>query len=237
MIYTVELLRQKDRDSESYRQTIEYDVKDDSMNVASLLRELNMNKDLKDIKGNPAEEIKWECSCLQKKCGSCAMRINRVPSLACSTLLSSFKKRRIILEPLKKFPVVTDLIVDRSIMQENLKTIAQWFEKNVSVNEKTGDTAYEASRCLQCGCCLEVCPNFLPGDDFFSAAAFVPFTRILAEQGERDDLKNRLYDLHVYKGCGKSLSCRDICPAKIDTERLLVNSNAIAIWKRHLSKC
>ena len=56
MIYTVELLRQKDRDSESYRQTIEYDVKDDSMNVASLLRELNMNKDLKDIKGNPAEE-------------------------------------------------------------------------------------------------------------------------------------------------------------------------------------
>ena len=43
------------------------------------------------------------------------------------------------------------------------------------------------------------------------------------------------YKKHIYEGCGKSLACRNICPANIDMDRLLVNSNAITLWK-HLFK-
>ena len=94
---------------------------------------------------------------------------------------------------------------------------------------------YEASRCLQCGCCLEVCPNFDPEGTFFGMAAAVPVTRLLAElpASQREEL-SRLYREHVFEGCGKSLACRNVCPAGIDIDRMLVNSNAAAVWKRFL---
>ena len=70
-------------------------------------------EEILDIDGIPVGEIAWECSCLQKKCGACAMRINGVPRLACDTKIGDLKSKTVTLEPLKKFPVVRDLIVDR----------------------------------------------------------------------------------------------------------------------------
>ncbi len=56
-----------------------------------------------------------------RKCGACAMLINERPRLACSTFLHMLKGSTITLEPLSKFPLVRDLIVDRSNLFENLK--------------------------------------------------------------------------------------------------------------------
>ena len=56
-----------------------------------------------------------------RKCGACAMLINERPRLACSTFLHTLKGSTITLEPLSKFPLVRDLIVDRSNLFENLK--------------------------------------------------------------------------------------------------------------------
>ena len=44
------------------------------------------------------------------------------------------------------------------------------------------------------------------------------------------------YNEHIYKGCGKSLACKDICPAGIDMDKLLSKSNAVAVWKRLMKK-
>lgn len=235
MNYTIEILRQRGRDAEPYRQTVRFCTDDTEMSVATLLKTLNSMADLTDVNGKTVEKIEWECSCLQKKCGACAMRINGKPRLACDTKLGEFKNGVIVLEPLKKFPVITDLIVDRSVMMENLKSIGLWLEKEARHTKKGEDLAYEASRCLQCGCCLEVCPNLIPGEAFYSAASFVPTARVLSElpKKEKADIIDSYVD-KVYKGCGKSLSCRDICPAQIDVEHLLVNNNAVAVWKRFL---
>lgn len=63
-------------------------------------------------------------------------------------------------------------------------------------------------------------------------AAGVPMTRLLlALPASRRGEAARLYREHVYEGCGKSLACRDICPAGIDIDRMLVSSNAVAGWK------
>lgn len=235
MIYTIEILRQAACDSDSYRQTISFATDDAEMTVATLLKKLNSTPNLTDTNGKAVSKIQWECSCLQKKCGACAMRINGKPRLACDTKLSAFKNGNIILEPLKKFPVIADLIVDRSIMFENLKNIGLWLEKEARHTKKGENVTYEASRCLQCGCCLEVCPNFIPGEGFYSAASFVPTARVLSElpKKEKADILNSYVD-KIYKGCGKSLSCHDICPAQIDIEHLLVNNNAVAVWKRFI---
>ena len=233
MKITVRIKRQNSFEAEAFYQTILRDC-DAETNIATLLREINAEEVL-DIDGIPVGEIAWECSCLQKKCGACAMRINGMPRLACDTKIGDLKSKTVTLEPLKKFPVVRDLIVDRSVLRENLIALHNWLESEATKSRKTVDLAYDASRCIQCGCCLEVCPNFTAGESFFGAAAFVPASRILSQlpNGKKNDLVQE-YGKHIYIGCGKSLSCHDICPVGIDVEHKLSNSNAVAVWKRFL---
>mgnify|MGYP002237783630 CR=1 FL=1 len=95
-----------------------------------------------------------------RKCGACAMLINERPRLACSTFLHTLKGSTITLEPLRKFPLVRDLIIDRSILFENLKKLNLWLESEAYMNPWTHEPRYQSARCLMCGCCLEVCPNF-----------------------------------------------------------------------------
>lgn len=231
----IEILRQKDSVSKPYLQSIEYEALPEDT-VATLLTKLNAAPDLTDTNGDPVGKIHWQCSCLQKKCGACAMRINGIPRLACNTKLGEFKKGRLCLEPLRKFPTVRDLIVDRSVMMDQLKTIQNWLEQTAVHNEKAAELCYDASRCLQCGCCLEVCPNYTADGSFYGAAAFVPASKILSQlkKGNSQKLPEN-YRKSIYSGCGKSLSCHDICPAGIDVEQKLVNSNAVAVWKRYFN--
>jgi succinate dehydrogenase / fumarate reductase iron-sulfur subunit len=236
IIYTLRIKRQPSQREPSFWQDIEFDCEEGgSETIATALTAINQRTATVDTSGRPVGEIGWECSCLQKKCGACAMVINGRPGLACDAFLKNYKvKRPIVIEPLKKFPVIRDLIVDRSVMRENLKTVHAWMEgKAASVGEKQNDRMYDASRCLQCGCCLEVCPNFCRGDAFFGAAAAVPVSRLIQAMGknERKTIQTG-YQEHLYSGCGKSLACIDICPAKIDIGRTLSSTNALAIWKK-----
>ena len=126
--------------------------------------------------------------------------------------------------------------VNRALYQASknleLNETLRYLEKDINLTDKNTDTAYEASRCLMCGCCLEVCPNFYVGGDFYGAASFVPATRLItaANRGGAEELK-REYREHIYKGCGKSLVCKDICPAGIDMDKMLSKSNEVAVWK------
>ncbi len=231
-----DILRRKNAASKPYMQSFEYEYENGGMTVAAVLNELNRREPLKDINGENADLIRWECSCMQKKCGACAMLINGRPRLACDAKLSEYGDE-IRLEPFRKFPVVADLISDRTVIFENLKTIGAWLEKNAEIGENRAALAHESSRCLQCGCCLEVCPNFSADTKFKGMAAAVPLSRLVAQVSE--DEKKRIfkaYSKYFYSGCGKSLACRCICPAGIDAEMLMVNSNAAAIWKRKRKK-
>ena len=237
MKVTLEILRQARGETQSRLQRIAWETADDNATVATALADMNRQPALVDLDGQAVGRIEWECSCLQKKCGACAMRINGIPRLACDTKLAPLAGRPVRLEPLKKFPVVADLIVDRAALFDNLKAMKAWLDREVGLNARATDTAYEASRCLQCGCCLEVRPNFMPGGAFSGTAAMVPASRLIVElsPSKREEIY-KLYTRRVYNGCGKSLACRDICPAGIDVEGLLVNSNAIAVWKRTSGK-
>lgn len=224
------ILRQKSPEDSPHWQSVSYETQDLNATVASALTEIN--------EGVCAENpVRWLCSCLQKKCGACAMLINDAPRLACDAKLKEcMKKGRIRLAPLRKFPIVADLMVDRSVMQENLKTLELWAESNAALDEAHTQAAYDASRCLQCGCCLEVCPNFCAESEFFGAAGFTPLTRLLNSLADQDLQRVRgMYRRHIYSGCGKSLACEKVCPAGIDMEKLLLHSNALA-WAHRKKK-
>lgn len=228
-----DILRMDRQEKKPYRQSILYETEDENASVATALRKINADPDKRDIHGDRIAGIWWECSCLQKRCGACAMLVNGRPRLACDAKLKEFKKRRVTLEPLRKFPVVADLMVDRSILYENLRQIGVWLEEKAQLEPDRNDMVYESSRCLQCGCCLEVCPNFYAGGGFAGMAAFVPTARLLSELPDAQRKKIlEVYRRRIYEGCGKSLACRNICPAGIEIESLLVRSNAMAVWRR-----
>ena len=228
----IEILRRAGGSEKPYVQSFLYEPEQPGETVATALTRLNEQAELRDVEGSPAAPIRWDCSCLQKKCGACAMVINGRPGLACNARLSELREP-LRLEPLRKFPVVADLIVDRSALYEALRTLRLWFEDQAVMTQSAGEIGYAASMCLQCGCCLDVCPNYAPGERFAGMAGAVPMAKLLAQTSEarRAEL-SRLYRSHVFEGCGKSLACRNICPAEIEIERMLVNYNAIAVWKR-----
>ena len=86
MVYKIRIRRQERQKSDSYWQEFEYDGSKSS-SVATVLKELNSRTPLKDNSGNIFTPISWECSCMMRKCGACAMLINERPRLACSTFL------------------------------------------------------------------------------------------------------------------------------------------------------
>ena len=230
----LEILRRSSAEEKPVWQVIPYETADESATVASALQDINANPGQRDREGRPVSPVRGECSGLQKKCGACAMVIGGKPRLACDTFLREFaKKGRVTIEPLRKFPVIADLMVDRSAMRSHLKEMQLWMNQTAKTDGKQQADAYEASRCLQCGCCLEVCPEYAPDGDFYGAAAFVPGTREMISE-DRDSRKalDAAYRKYIFRGCGKSLACKEICPAGIDTDRMLSRSNAIAVWRR-----
>ncbi|MBR3326367.1 MAG: hypothetical protein IKG22_03490 [Atopobiaceae bacterium] len=227
------ILRRRSTEQEPYWQTFLFETADEEATVATALRELNERETLLDVAGNVAEAIRWENSCLQKKCGACAMVINGMPKLACATRLAELKREVVSLEPLRKFPVVADLLVDRGVLMQNLKDAQAWLEHDAVLEDRRWSMAYEASRCLQCGLCLEACPNFCAEGPFGGMAAMVPMARLLSQApGEQRAQLATSYRDVVFGGCGKSLACRAVCPAGIDIDGLLARSNAAALWHR-----
>lgn len=232
MVYKIRIKRQKEKNAPSYWQEFSYEG-EENISVAGILNELNSRTPLKDLNGKEAETISWECGCMVRKCGACAMRINGVPRLACATFLNTLKRNIVTLEPLSKFPLIKDLTVDRSFIFDKLKEINLWLESDAYQSSHTHEARYQSAKCLMCGCCLEICPNFSIESDFAGAVAPVNAFRIFDE--EQDDLHYRdllkEYKKHYFAGCGKSLSCQDICPAGIPVEELMVRSNAAGVWK------
>lgn len=202
-------------------QTFSYEG-DGNLTVADWLTTINQTE-------ARADRIAWECGCMEKKCGACAMRINGLPRLACSIFLKNGAKRgKLLLEPLSKFPLVKDLVVDRSSIFEMLRNMKIWAQEKVqSAYGQDYALQYKAGQCLQCGCCLEICPNFLAGGTFCGAAGMVEAYKSI-EQNEQDAHHAemiRAYHTHFFSGCGQSLSCLDVCPVKLPLDEIQARVN------------
>lgn len=217
----ISIKRQPSPQEEAHIQQFIY-TGDGNLTIADWLTKINQEEARKD-------RIVWECGCMEKKCGACAMLINEYPSLACSVFLKDAAKRgKIKLEPLSKFPLVKDLIVDRSSMFEMLKEMKVWLdEKNSSKFNWDEQLQYQAGQCLQCGCCLEVCPNFLAGEDFAGAAAMAAVYKAV-EQNTNDMHKNEMkeaYKKKFFNHCGQALSCKKVCPKNLALDEIQARMN------------
>ncbi len=212
----VRILRQQSPASEPYWEIFDYDGPSEN-SVAGVLDYINYNDDIATVEGRRSTRVGWECSCLQGICGACAMVINGAPALACETLVKDLKGSEIEIRPLRKFPVIHDLIVDRASIQENLTRTNMYIGEYQPSGDSDHAHQYAAAKCLKCGLCLEVCPNYVDGRTFYGAA----FANDCYLVASRNSAKGReiagVYGEHFGKGCSKSLSCVDVCPMKIPT--------------------
>ena len=220
----VKIKRQSSPTSAPYWQSFSYNG-DKHITVSALLDIINYTDDIFDVDGNPTTRVRWECSCLQAVCGGCAMIINGVPALACNTFVDKVVKTDLVLEPLSKFPVVADLIVDRSIIYENLNKAKAYIESRVVSDKKSYEHQYSVAKCLKCGLCLEVCPNYRTGENFYGAV-FANESYLIASQSEENPINIvKEYKVHFGAGCSKSLSCQSVCPVGIETLTSIMKMN------------
>ena len=228
MIVTIK--RQDRRDSHPYWQSYVYNGSRE-VTVAAVLDYLNYHDDLVNTEGHGARRIRWECSCLQKVCGACAMVINGTPSLACATFLRELSGEELILEPLTKFPVIADLQVDRSVIYRNLQRAEVYLRGYRGENKKEYPHQYQASKCLKCGLCLEVCPNYSSGEEFFGAV-FANESYLQGSLSRETEKIKKEYHRHFAAGCSKALSCESICPVGIPTLASIAKLNRGKILSR-----
>jgi succinate dehydrogenase / fumarate reductase iron-sulfur subunit len=220
----VKIKRQRSSDSEAYWQSFRYDGTK-HVTVSAVLDALNYTDDLFDVDGKPAPRIRWECSCMQAVCGGCAMIINGVPALACVTFVDEVKGDELVLEPLSKFPVVADLIVDRSVIYENLIKAKAYLDTIAKNDARQHEQLYSVAKCLKCGLCLEVCPNYRPGGDFFGAVLANESYLVASQTTNKKSQVIKEYKTHFGAGCSKALSCQSVCPMKIETITSIMRMN------------
>ncbi len=196
------------------------------MNVISALMEVQ--KSPKTVDGKPVAPVVWECACLEEVCGSCTMVINGRVRQSCSALVDQLAPNgeTITLEPMSKFPLVRDLIVDRQRMFEDMKNIRAWIHLDGThelgpgprESQEAQEERYPLSRCMTCGCCVEACPQYGEGLPFMGAFA-LNLVRLYNLHPSGAMHKNERLEAVMGEGgvadCGKAQNCVEVCPKEI----------------------
>ena len=192
-------------------------------NVVSVLMEIE--KSPKTREGKPTSPVVYDRACLEEVCGSCAMRVNGVSRMACTALIDQLEQP-IRLEPMARFPVLRDLVVDRQQMFEALKRVKAWIPIDGTYDLGPGPrmsgveaaTAYELSRCITCGNCLDVCPQINERSGFIGAAAISQARLFNSHPTGHMNAAERLEALIGEGGindCGNAQNCVRACPKSI----------------------
>lgn len=197
-------------------------------NVISALMEIQRHP--VNRKGEKVTPVVWESGCLEEVCGSCSMLINGYPRQACTALIENIVKQTgnstIRLAPFTKFPLVRDLIVDRSRMFEDLKRVHAWIDVDSTYNAESGPRIspekqkimYALSTCMTCGCCLEACPQVNEHSKFIGPAAISQARLFNANPVGHTQRALRLRPLMEEGGisdCGNNQNCVQVCPKRI----------------------
>ncbi len=167
--FDVRVLRQDGPGQPRYWQRFRVPYEPD-MNCISVLQKIAEIRTT--IDGQRVSPVAWECNCLEEVCGACTMLVNGRVRQACTALVDRLladHPHGIELRPMTKFPVLRDLVVDRSRIFAILEKIHAWLPVDSYLDmgpgprqsQESQEMAYLYSKCISCGCCLEACPQFL----------------------------------------------------------------------------
>ncbi|MEX0652700.1 MAG: succinate dehydrogenase iron-sulfur subunit [Phycisphaeraceae bacterium] len=224
-VFHVRIKRQDNPDTPAYWQTFELGYRP-SLNVTSMLQEIAAHP--VTTAGEHVRPPVWEANCLEEVCGSCTFIVNGHVRQGCSVLVDELLEhgRTITLEPMTKFPVIRDLVVDRSRMFNDLIRIRGWVPIDGThdlgpgplESPETQQMRYALSRCMTCGCCLEACPQYTRDNQFVGPFIFAQ-TLLFNLHATGGKLKGERLDVMASPGgiddCGQAQNCVKVCPKEV----------------------
>ncbi|MDW0226809.1 MAG: succinate dehydrogenase iron-sulfur subunit [Nitrososphaeraceae archaeon] len=177
---------------------------------------------------DPSVAIRY--SCRMASCGSCGMKINGIPKLACYTKISELETSIIECAPLSNFPIIRDLVTDFSQFFNHHKDMQPYLQAKDNLETDTNkgtfsfyqspedvDKYLQFSYCIKCGLCNSACPTVGTDLKFPGPQALAQQYRYFADT--RDESKNRLDivdDRHGIWRCHFAGSCSKVCPKGVD---------------------
>jgi succinate dehydrogenase / fumarate reductase iron-sulfur subunit len=194
-----------------------------------------VNEDL--IKSGKAP-IEFDSDCREGICGSCNCMINgqaHGPELAtatCQLHMRSFKDGdTIVIEPwrARAFPVIRDLVVDRSSLDRIIsaggytgaKTGGHVDANAILIGKDVADSAMDAASCIGCGACVAACPN--ASASLFTAAKISQMALLPQGHPQRHERVTRMVDQMDKEGFGNCTNigeCRAACPKDISIDTI-----------------
>ena len=193
------------------------------------------------IKNEIDSTLTFRRSCREGICGSCAMNINGVNTLACTKPCGEIRGDVRIL-PLPHLPVIKDLVADLSHFYAQYASILPWLQtRNAAPDRERLQSKAEQEKidrpagCILCACCSTACPSYWWNSDrFLGPAALLAAYRWIIDTrdeatGERlDALEDpfRLYRCHTI------MNCTEACPKDLNPARAIAEIKRLLIERR-----
>ena len=185
------------------------------------------------LAGQGIEPIAFDHDCREGICGMCSMMVNGIahgpdPAVAvCQLHMRSFEDgHTIVIEPwrAKAFPVIKDLVVDRSAFDRIIQaggyvsvgTGGVPEANTIPVGKHAAESAMDAAACIGCGACVAACPN--ASAMLFVAAKVAHLAQLPQGQIERDERvinMVRAMDQEGFGNCTNHFDCMAACPKQI----------------------
>ncbi|MFG2832160.1 succinate dehydrogenase/fumarate reductase iron-sulfur subunit [Streptomyces sp. NPDC048434] len=227
MKLTLRIWRQKNADAPGALSTYEVDGISQDMSFLEMLDTLN-----EELLLGGDDPVAFDHDCREGICGACSLVINGEPhgperTTTCQLHMRSFRDGDTIdIEPWRAaaFPVVRDLVVDRSAFDRIIgsggyitaPTGAAPEAHATAVPKPAADAAFEHAECIGCGACVAACPN--GSAMLFTAAKVVHLNSLPQGAPEREsrvlDMVDRM-DAEGFGGCTNTGECATACPKGI----------------------
>jgi succinate dehydrogenase / fumarate reductase iron-sulfur subunit len=244
---TLKVWRQKSANAEGTFAT--YTMKDVSTS-SSFLEMLDLLNE--QLIAEDAEPVAFDHDCREGICGMCSLVINGIPhgknklQTTCQLHMRSFSDGdTITIEPYrsKPFPVVRDLVVDRSPF-EAIMQAGGFVEQRIGaaqdanalpISKQTADKAMDAAACIGCGACVAVCPN--ASAMLFTSAKMGQLNMLPQGRPEKDRRALRMVQTMDEAGFGNCTNigeCEAACPKGISLDfiAMMNRDHAVASVKQ-----
>ncbi|KQC30538.1 succinate dehydrogenase/fumarate reductase iron-sulfur subunit [Flagellimonas eckloniae] len=185
------------------------------------------------------EPVEFDHDCREGICGTCSLMINGRPHgpdsmiTVCQLHMRSFNDGdEIVIEPwrAKAFPVIKDLIVDRTAFDRiqqaggyiSVNTSGRPVDANaIPIEKEMADKSFNAATCIGCGACVAACKN--ASAMLFTSAKVSQFALLpqgQVEAAERVENMVRQMDLEGFGNCTNTGACEIECPKGISLENI-----------------